>query len=125
MLNVRADVVESLIAAIYLDGGLEAARAFITALLGTARMRDDEGARDPKTELQEWAHQAAASRRSTGSTAAKVPTMIRSSRSASRSGARSPASGSEPLQACGRTGCGRRDLLIREGVWQDPWRMNG
>ena len=31
MLNVRADVVESLIAAIYLDGGLEAARGFILA----------------------------------------------------------------------------------------------
>ncbi len=29
MLNVRADVVESLIAAIYLDGGLEVARRFI------------------------------------------------------------------------------------------------
>ena len=29
MMNVRADVVKSLIAAIYLDGGLEAARSFI------------------------------------------------------------------------------------------------
>jgi ribonuclease-3 len=31
MLNVRADVVESMIAAIYLDAGLEAARSFIHA----------------------------------------------------------------------------------------------
>lgn len=29
MMNVRADVVESLIAAIYLDGGLDAARRFV------------------------------------------------------------------------------------------------
>ncbi|MCB1445820.1 MAG: ribonuclease III [Rhizobiaceae bacterium] len=57
MKNVRADVVESLIAAIYLDGGLEAARAFILQnwterATSAAPMR-----RDAKTELQEWAHQ--------------------------------------------------------------------
>lgn len=57
--NLRADALESLIAALYLDGGLEAARAFIhrywlprSEAMATAR-------RDPKTELQEWAHQAA------------------------------------------------------------------
>ncbi|QLF69943.1 ribonuclease III [Peteryoungia desertarenae] len=56
MLNVRADVVESLIAAIYLDAGLEAARAFILRHW-TERARSAEGARrDAKTELQEWAH---------------------------------------------------------------------
>jgi ribonuclease-3 len=57
--NIRADALESLIAALYLDGGIEVARAFIqryweprSRLTGAAR-------RDPKTELQEWAHQAA------------------------------------------------------------------
>jgi ribonuclease-3 len=57
MKNVRADVVESLIAAIYIDGGLEAARAFILRnwtdrAISSAHMR-----RDAKTELQEWSHQ--------------------------------------------------------------------
>lgn len=57
MKNVRADVVESLIAAIYLDGGLEAARGFVLRnwtdrAISPALMR-----RDAKTELQEWAHQ--------------------------------------------------------------------
>jgi ribonuclease-3 len=54
--NLRADALESLIAAIYLEGGIDAARAFIARhwfarpiALGAAR-------RDPKTELQEWAH---------------------------------------------------------------------
>jgi ribonuclease-3 len=54
--NLRADALESLIAAIYLEGGIEAARGFIARhwfarpiALGAAR-------RDPKTELQEWAH---------------------------------------------------------------------
>lgn len=56
MMNVRADVVESLIAAIYLDGGLEAARAFILRHWENRATRADAARRDAKTELQEWAH---------------------------------------------------------------------
>ena len=56
MLNVRADVVESLIAAIYLDGGLEAARGFIQRHWHERAASADGGRRDAKTELQEWAH---------------------------------------------------------------------
>lgn len=58
--STRADVMESLIAAIYLDGGLEAARPFILKYW-EPRSRLSAGAgRDAKTALQEWAHQAAA-----------------------------------------------------------------
>jgi ribonuclease-3 len=56
MMNVRADVVESLIAAIYMDGGLEAARAFIIKHWESRATRADGARRDAKTELQEWAH---------------------------------------------------------------------
>lgn len=56
MLNVRADVVESLIATIYLDGGLESARAFILKYWQKRATSIDAGRRDAKTELQEWAH---------------------------------------------------------------------
>ncbi|MBD9386434.1 ribonuclease III [Rhizobium sp. CG4] len=56
MLNVRADVVESLIAAIYLDGGLDASRRFILKFWQKRATRIDAGRRDAKTELQEWAH---------------------------------------------------------------------
>jgi ribonuclease-3 len=56
MMNVRADVVESLIAAIYLDGGLEAARGFILRYWENRATRADGARRDAKTELQEWAH---------------------------------------------------------------------
>ncbi|KIQ02013.1 ribonuclease III [Agrobacterium tumefaciens] len=56
MLNVRADVVESLIAAIYIDGGLEAGRQFILKYWNERATRLDAGRRDAKTELQEWAH---------------------------------------------------------------------
>lgn len=57
--GIRADAMEALIAAIYLDGGLEAARAFITRFWRD-RAAAGLGRRDPKTALQEWAHQATA-----------------------------------------------------------------
>jgi ribonuclease-3 len=56
MLNVRADVVESLIAAIYLDAGLETARRFILKYWEKRAVRADGARRDAKTELQEWSH---------------------------------------------------------------------
>ncbi len=53
--NVIGDVVESLIGALYLDHGLDAAQAFIrrhwAGLLGA----DQSAPRHPKSELQEWA----------------------------------------------------------------------
>ncbi|NBB49260.1 ribonuclease III [Rhizobium sp. CRIBSB] len=56
MLNVRADVVESLIAAIYLEAGLEAARGFILKYWQGRAAHADGARRDAKTELQEWTH---------------------------------------------------------------------
>jgi ribonuclease III len=56
--NLRADALESLIAAIYLEGGLDAARNFITRHWSARSSAGSEARRDPKTELQEWAHQA-------------------------------------------------------------------
>ena len=56
MRSVRADVVEALIAAIYLDAGLEATERFVRRFWND-RLHDDAGAeRDAKTALQEWAH---------------------------------------------------------------------
>ena len=56
MQNVRADVVESLIAAIYLEGGLDDARAFVRRYWERRSEEANSGRRDGKTELQEWAH---------------------------------------------------------------------
>lgn len=56
VLNIRADVVESLIAALYLDGGLDVARAFVLRNWEARATRADGARRDAKTELQEWAH---------------------------------------------------------------------
>jgi ribonuclease-3 len=56
MQSVRADVLEALIAAIYLDGGLEAASGFIERFWNDRVNAEFAARRDPKTELQEWAH---------------------------------------------------------------------
>ncbi|MCT8998932.1 ribonuclease III [Chelativorans intermedius] len=54
--NMRADVLEALIAVLYLEGGLPTVRRFVRAHWGE-RARAAEAARsDPKTALQEWAH---------------------------------------------------------------------
>jgi len=53
--GLLSDVCEAVIAALYLDGGLTAAKQFIDAAW-TARIEEDrEPPSDPKTELQEWA----------------------------------------------------------------------
>ena len=56
MANVRADVMESLIAALYLDAGLEAARSFVRKNWEARALASATARRDAKTELQEWAH---------------------------------------------------------------------
>ncbi|MFZ1816047.1 MAG: ribonuclease III [Rhizobiaceae bacterium] len=56
MQSVRADVLEALIASIYLDGGLENATAFIRRFWLNRLHIEGAARRDSKTELQEWAH---------------------------------------------------------------------
>jgi ribonuclease-3 len=55
--NLRADVMEALIAALYLDGGFEVARDFVLRYWRPRSKEAGAARRDPKTELQEWAHQ--------------------------------------------------------------------
>lgn len=49
------DAMEAVIAAVYLDGGFEAARQVILRLWGGRIDGVEADARDPKTALQEWA----------------------------------------------------------------------
>ncbi|MEM7463171.1 MAG: ribonuclease III [Pseudomonadota bacterium] len=118
MRNVRADVLEALIASIYIDGGLEAARQFVQRFWED-RLHDAGAARrDSKTHLQEWAHaNRLASPRYTEKSrsgpdhdpvftvSVKLPGMAiclgqgRSKRAAEQSAARA--------------------MLVREGVWND------
>lgn len=50
-----ADAMEAVIAAVYLDGGFDAARDMILRLWGARIASVEADARDPKTALQEWA----------------------------------------------------------------------
>ncbi len=52
---VLADAMEAVIAALYLDGGLEVARSFVTGQWGELIDADITPPRDAKTRLQEWA----------------------------------------------------------------------
>lgn len=52
---ILADAMEAVIAAVYLDAGLEVARERVLALWGDRVAGVEEDARDAKTALQEWA----------------------------------------------------------------------
>jgi ribonuclease-3 len=52
---ILAGACEAVIAALYLDGGLEAARRFVERYWTEAFATLDRDMRDPKTALQEWA----------------------------------------------------------------------
>ncbi|MFN3765409.1 MAG: ribonuclease III [Aliihoeflea sp.] len=120
-INTRSDVMEALIAAIYLEKGLAAAESFILAKWSKRAKGEAAGRRDAKTELQEWAHQRV-----------KVSPVYRVD---SREGPdHDPVftvsvliEGLAPGQAKGRS---KREaeqaaataILTREGVWKDETR---
>ncbi|MES2445022.1 MAG: ribonuclease III [Pseudomonadota bacterium] len=53
--NVLGDVMEALIGALYLDGGVAPVRAFIRSAWETRIEAHGEAPKHPKSELQEWA----------------------------------------------------------------------
>ena len=53
--GILADVLEAVVAAIYLDGGFVAARSFVERWWGPRIGMGEPPPRDPKTVLQEWA----------------------------------------------------------------------
>jgi ribonuclease-3 len=53
--NIAADIVESLIGALYLDAGMEAARGFILTHWGAMLDGQRAAPKHPKAALQEWA----------------------------------------------------------------------
>lgn len=52
--NIISDIVESVLGAIYIDGGYEEAQKVILKLWGDNISTLHEAPQDPKTELQEW-----------------------------------------------------------------------
>jgi ribonuclease-3 len=54
--RVLANLLEAVIGAIYLDGGMAPVQALVTRCFGEALAGDAMLQRDPKTRFQEWAH---------------------------------------------------------------------
>ncbi|MGB3244054.1 MAG: ribonuclease III [Sulfitobacter sp.] len=54
-LALLGDGIEAVIAAVYLDGGFDAAKSLVLRLWGARVQSVEEDARDAKTALQEWA----------------------------------------------------------------------
>jgi len=116
--NVRADVTEALIAALYLDGGMEAARAFILRWWEPRAQAAGAARRDPKTELQEWAHHAAGATPAYETRGRSGPDHDPVFTVAVR------VEGRDDIEATGRS---KREaeqnaaaaMLVREGVWQE------
>jgi ribonuclease III len=114
--NLRADALESLIAALYLEGGLETARRFILRYFEPRSKASGAARRDPKTELQEWAHQAAGAAPVYTLDGREGPDHDPVFTVSVRVGSYSPSAGTgrskrEAEQAAAMA------LLLREGVW--------
>jgi len=52
--SILSDVIEALVGALYIDGGFQAAKAFVEGAW-RHRLEDKTAAKDPKSGLQEWA----------------------------------------------------------------------
>ena len=114
-----SDAVEALIAAIYLDGGLEAARVFILRYWDKRSRNVVEKPRNPKSDLQEWLAQTNGAPRPEylvegreGPDHEPVFTVMVS------------AQGFAPMRATGRSRRAAEEaaasaFLVREGVWAE------
>jgi ribonuclease-3 len=116
--NLRADALESLIAAIYLEGGIDAAQRFISRHWFARPIALAAARRDPKTELQEWAHVVGGG----------VPAYMIESREGPDHDPVFTVSvritGYEPARGVGRTKrqaeqAAATAVLVRENVWKD------
>lgn len=116
--NIYADAVEALIAVIYLDGGLAAARAFIERYWG-ARARDSVNLRrDSKTELQEWAHQKTGEPPRYRVVKCKGPAHDPVFEIEVRINGFAPATGRGRSKRQGEQAAAE-EMLVREGVWAE------
>ncbi len=79
MMNVRADVVESLIAAIYLDGGLDAARRFVLEHWTLGLQAQTAPGGTPRRNCRNGRMPSSVSRRNTGRMTVPAPITIRAS----------------------------------------------
>ena len=114
--RVLAEVSEALVAAIYLDGGLEPARSFILTHWQDLFERAAAVGKDAKTALQEWAHSKGLPEPTYGVAARRGPDHLPEFVMLVEVEGFPPASGEGPSkQAAEQTAA--TAFLRREGVW--------
>ncbi len=115
--NVLGDVCEALIAAIYLDGGFEAAQAFIATHWRERMLEAPLSGRNAKTALQEWAqaqgHGTPTYEISERSGPDHAPTFAISVRVGDLAVGRGEGRNRREAEQAAATA-----VLVREGVWQ-------
>lgn len=120
---ILADACEAVIAALFLDGGLPAARQFVRAYWEPAIKNLDEIPRDAKTSLQEWA-QARGVPPSYTLLARIGPDHLPSFCVEASVPNHAPAVGEGPSKRAAEQAAAEA-FLIREGVWSSPATPSG
>ena len=115
---ILGNACEALIAAIYLDGGLEAARTFIETrwqpFLATVR----DAPKDAKTELQEWAQSKGLAAPEYQLVEREGPDHAPTFTIAVGVEGVTTAKGEGPSKRAAQQAAARQ-MLLREGIWQD------
>ena len=123
LVNVRADVVEALIAAFYLDGGMDAAKRFIHANWKPRMEGTIEARRDAKTELQEWAHRDCAAQPAYAIVSRDGPDHDPHFAVKVTVGIYPPETGEGRSKRLAEQDAATR-FLVKRGVWQDAGNNN-
>lgn len=114
--TILADVCESVIGAVFLDAGYEAARALVERGFGGLLAASSRPSQDPKTALQEWAQGRGLPTPTYALLGRTGPDHAPVFRIAARVGGLDDGVGQGASKRAGEQDAAR-NLLVREGVW--------
>ena len=116
--TILADVCESIIGAVFLDGGYEAARALVERSFGDRMIAGRPLLRDPKTVLQEWAQGRGLPTPTYHLVEQTGPDHAPRFQVEARVGALQAATGSAATKRAAEQDAAQ-NLLVREQVWKE------
>jgi ribonuclease-3 len=116
---ILADVCESIIGAVFLDGGYEPARALVERAFTERLTTDRKPVRDPKTVLQEWAQGRGLPTPTYHLIEQTGPDHAPRFHVEAKVGSLEGASGSAATKRAAEQDAAQ-NLLVREGVWAEP-----
>jgi ribonuclease-3 len=116
--TILADVCESMIGAVFLDGGYEAAKALVARAFAERLHASGQPVRDPKTALQEWAQGRGLPAPTYDVVERSGPDHAPVFRIAARIDAIETALGEGPSKRAAEQDAAQ-NLLLREGVWKE------